>query len=35
VVDIFQPETLHIGGISGARKAAAVAEAAEAFIALH
>jgi len=35
VVDILQPETLHIGGISGARKAAAVAEAAEAFIALH
>jgi galactonate dehydratase len=35
VVDILQPETLHIGGISGARKAAAIAEAAEAFIALH
>jgi galactonate dehydratase len=35
VVDILQPETLHIGGISGARKAAAVAESAEAFIALH
>src|SRR5262249_28547662 len=35
VVDILQPETLHIGGISGARKTAAVAEAAEAFIALH
>ena len=35
VVDIVQPETLHIGGISGARKACAIAEAAEAFIALH
>jgi len=35
VVDIVQPETLHIGGISGARKAAAIAEAAEAFVALH
>jgi galactonate dehydratase len=35
VVDIVQPETLNIGGISGARKAAAVAEAAEAFVALH
>jgi len=35
VVDILQPETLYIGGISGARKAAAVAESAEAFIALH
>lgn len=35
VVDIVQPETLRIGGISGARKAAAVAESAEAFVALH
>jgi galactonate dehydratase len=35
VVDIIQPETLRIGGISGARKAAAMAEAAEAFVALH
>lgn len=35
VVDIVQPETLHIGGISGARKAAALAEAAEASVALH
>lgn len=35
VVDILQPETLKIGGISGARKAAAVAEAGEAFVALH
>jgi galactonate dehydratase len=35
VVDIVQPETLRIGGISGARKAAAIAEAAEAFVALH
>jgi galactonate dehydratase len=34
-VDIVQVETLHIGGISGARKAAAIAEAGEAFIALH
>jgi galactonate dehydratase len=34
-VDIVQPETLHIGGISGARKAAAIAESAEAFVALH
>jgi galactonate dehydratase len=35
VVDIFQPETLSIGGIGGARKAAAIAEAGEAFVALH
>lgn len=35
VVDIVQPETLRIGGVSGARKAAAIAEAAEAWIALH
>jgi galactonate dehydratase len=35
VVDIVQPETLAIGGISGARKAAAIAEGAEAFVALH
>ncbi|MCX7669570.1 MAG: mandelate racemase/muconate lactonizing enzyme family protein [Anaerolineae bacterium] len=34
-VDIVQPETLAIGGIGGARKAAALAEAAEAFVALH
>jgi galactonate dehydratase len=34
-VDIVQPETLSIGGIGGARKAAALAEAAEAFVALH
>jgi galactonate dehydratase len=34
-VSIVQPETLSIGGISGARKAAAIAEAAEAFVALH
>lgn len=35
IIDIIQPETLNIGGISGARKAAAIAESAEAFIALH
>jgi galactonate dehydratase len=35
VVDIVQPETLSIGGISGACKAAAIAGSAEAFIALH
>jgi galactonate dehydratase len=35
VVDIVQPETLNIGGISGARKASAIAEGAEAFVALH
>jgi galactonate dehydratase len=35
VVDIVQPETLNISGISGARKAAAIAEGAEAFVALH
>ena len=35
VVDIIQPETLRIGGVAGARKAAALAEAAEAFVALH
>ena len=34
-VDIVQIETLHIGGISGARKAAAIAESGEAFVALH
>jgi galactonate dehydratase len=34
-VAIVQPETLSIGGIAGARKAAAIAEAAEAFVALH
>ena len=34
-VSIVQPETLRIGGISGAMKAAAIAESAEAFIALH
>jgi galactonate dehydratase len=35
VVDILQPETLNIGGIGGARKAAAIIEAAEGFVALH
>jgi galactonate dehydratase len=35
VVDIVQPETLRIGGISGARKAAAIAASAEASVALH
>jgi galactonate dehydratase len=35
VIDIVQPETLSIGGVSGARKAAAIAESAEAFVALH
>jgi galactonate dehydratase len=34
-VDIVQPETLSIGGISGARKAAAIIEAGEGFVALH
>lgn len=34
-VSIVQPETLNIGGISGAHKAAAIAEAGEAFVALH
>jgi galactonate dehydratase len=34
-VSIVQPETLNIGGVSGARKACAIAEAAEAFVALH
>ncbi len=34
-VSIVQPETLNIGGIGGARKACAIAEAAEAFVALH
>jgi galactonate dehydratase len=34
-VDIVQPETLNIGGVSGACKAAAIAESAEAFVALH
>jgi galactonate dehydratase len=34
-VDIVQPETLGIGGIGGAMKAAAIAEAGEAFVALH
>jgi galactonate dehydratase len=34
-VDIAQPETLNIGGVSGARKAAAICESAEAFVALH
>lgn len=34
-VDIVQPEPLNVGGVSQARKAAAVAEAAEAFVALH
>jgi galactonate dehydratase len=35
VVDIVQPETLRIGGISGARKAAAIAVSADAAVALH
>lgn len=35
VVDIVQPEMLHIGDIAGARRVAAIAEAAEAFVALH
>ena len=35
VVDIVQPETLRIGGISGARQAAAIAASAEAGVALH
>ena len=35
VVDIVQPETLNVGGIAGARKMAAIAEAAEASVALH
>jgi galactonate dehydratase len=34
-VSIVQPETLNIGGLGGARKAAAIAEGAEAFVALH
>jgi galactonate dehydratase len=34
-VSIAQPETLNIGGISGAMKAAAICESAEAFVALH
>lgn len=34
-VSIVQPEPLNIGGVSAARKAAAIAEAAEAFVALH
>jgi galactonate dehydratase len=34
-VSIVQPETLSIGGISGASKAAAIAESAEAFVASH
>ena len=34
-VSIVQPETLSIGGISGACKAAAIAESAEAFVASH
>ncbi len=34
-VDIVQPETLSIGGISGARKAAAIVEAGEGSVALH
>ena len=35
VVDIVQPEPLSIGGISGALRAAAIAESAEASVALH
>jgi galactonate dehydratase len=34
-VSIVQPETLKIGGVSGACKAAAIAESAEAYVALH
>ena len=34
-VSMVQPETLNIGGVSGAKKASALAEAAEAFVALH
>ncbi len=34
-ISIVQPETLKIGGICGAMKAAAIAESAEAFVALH
>ena len=34
-IDIVQPETLNIGGVSGAIKASAIAESAEAFVALH
>jgi galactonate dehydratase len=34
-VSIVQPETLNIGGIGAARKACAIAEAGEAFVALH
>jgi galactonate dehydratase len=34
-ISIVQPETLKIGGISGACKAAAICESAEAFVALH
>ena len=34
-VDIIQPETLAVGGISGAYNIAAIAEAGEAYIALH
>lgn len=35
VVDILQTETLNIGGVSGAIKSAAIAESAEAYVALH
>ena len=35
VIDIVQPETLNIGGISGARKVSALAETAEVSVALH
>ncbi|MBD3184956.1 mandelate racemase/muconate lactonizing enzyme family protein [Candidatus Poribacteria bacterium] len=35
VIDIVQPETLHVGGISGCKKVSAIAEAYEAFIACH
>ncbi len=34
-VSIVQPETLNIGGVSGVRKTAAIAESAEAFVACH
>jgi len=35
VIDIVQPETLHVGGISGCKKVSGLAEAYEAFIACH
>jgi len=35
VIDIVQPETLHVGGISGCKKVSGIAEAYEAFVACH